>query len=56
MSRNGTLVMFIIISAGTGRVEERREGGRRRKRELVYSRRIVLNDPFALHQSLHPVE
>lgn len=27
MSRNGTLVMLILVSAGTGGVEERREGG-----------------------------
>ena len=39
--------MFILISAETGGVEERREGGRVEKKERS-SRRIGLNDPFAL--------
>ena len=43
--------MFILITSGTGGVEKRSEGGRvggRVEKKERTSRRIGLNDPFAL--------
>ena len=34
MSRKGTMVMFILITGGTGGMKERREGGEERELEV----------------------